>query len=122
MLQIEIEQSTGIAILSPDRKLTKDDFINATKVIDEHIDNSGKLNGLIIYTESFPGWSSFQALLSHLNFVKNHHHNISRVALVTDSAIGSFAENIIGHFIAAKVQHFSFAKMDEAKDWAASTN
>jgi hypothetical protein len=39
----------------------------------------------MIRTESFPGWESFGALVSHLKFVADHHRQIERIAAVTDS-------------------------------------
>ena len=86
MLLVEIDEASGIAVLEPSGPLSKDDFELAAKIIDPYIEKSGKLNGLIIHAESFPGWDSFAALSSHLSFVREHHKIISRVALSTDSA------------------------------------
>jgi hypothetical protein len=39
----------------------------------------------MIHTESFPGWESFGAFVSHLKFVGDHHRQIERIAAVTNS-------------------------------------
>jgi hypothetical protein len=75
------------------------------------------LNGLIIHTKSFPGWDSFAALLSHFRFVKEHHKKVSRVALSTDSALGTFAETVASHFVSAQIKLFSYLEFEQARNW-----
>ena len=117
MLTVEIDTPHNIAILSPDSALSEDDFERATDAIDKHIKATGQLNGLIIHTRSFPGWDSFAALCSHLKFVKDHHKVVARIAIVTDSRIGNFAESIATHFINSTIKLFPYSKMDEARQW-----
>ncbi len=117
MLTTTIDQANGIAILEPHGALSKDDFVTAAHIIDPYIGKQGKLNGLIIYTESFPGWDSFAALSSHLTFVKEHHKKINRIAFVTDSPIGSLAESIATHFVNAQIRSFPFEEIKQAKFW-----
>ena len=117
MLEISLDDKSKIVILKPNGALSQDDFKEVTKAIDPFIEKAGKINGVIIYTESFPGWDSFMSLLEHLKFVKEHHKKISNVAFVTDSAVGEFAENIGNHFVSAEVKHFSFNELEDAKRW-----
>ena len=117
MLNIEVDKVSGIATLSPDQALSENDFESAARVIDRYIETTGRLNGLIISTKAFPGWESFFALVKHLQFVKNHHNKISHIAIVTDSALGDFAEHLASHFIAANIKHFVFADLAGARNW-----
>jgi hypothetical protein len=117
MLTVEIDTTHHIATLSPDSALSVDDFKQASDVIDEHIEKTGQLHGLIIHSKSFPGWDSFAALCSHLKFVKDHHNLISNIAIVTDSRVGNFAESIATHFINSTIKLFAYSKMDEAREW-----
>jgi hypothetical protein len=119
MLTVEIDEANGIAILKPDGPLSKNDFESAAKVIDPYIEETNQLNGLIIYTKSFPGWDSFAALTSHLRFVKEHHKKIPRVAFSTDSVVGDFAEVIASHFVNAEIKLFSYQDLEQARKWAA---
>lgn len=117
MLSTKIDEANNIAILEPNGSLSKTDFESAVTIIDPYIEKIGQLNGLVIYTKSFPGWDSFAALFAHLRFVKNHHKKVSRVALVTDSVLGNFAEAIGGHFVNAEIKLFSYQNFEDAKLW-----
>ena len=120
MLNFQIDEKNGIAIFTPDEKLSADDFKSASNLIDPYIEQYKRLNGLIIYTESFPGWESFSGLVSHITFVKDHHKKIKRIALVTDSALGSLAESLSSHFVSAKIKVFEYSQLDSAKAWISS--
>ena len=117
MLKIEIDERNGIAVFSPDAKLSEVDFKSAAGVIDPYIEKNGRLNGLIISTQSFPGWESFAALLSHLRFVKEHHRKIAFVAFLTDSPVGSLAQRAASHFVSARVKTFKYGELASAKQW-----
>jgi SpoIIAA-like len=117
MLNIKLDSITGIAILRPEGALSEVDFDKAAGVIDPYIETHGKLKGLIICTQTFPGWKSFGSLVKHFKFVKNHHSKLSHVALVTDSELGDLAEKIAGHFISAKIKHFPYNQFSKAQNW-----
>lgn len=117
MLKINLIENDTIAILQPQDKLSVTDFINAARIIDPSILKHGKLKGLVLHLEEFPGWDSISALIQHLKFVHNHHKLISHVAVVTDSILGDFAEKIASHFIKAKIKNFDFDEINEAINW-----
>ena len=117
MLKANFIESEGIAILEPDGELSESDFKTAAKTIDPYIEKIGKLNGLIIHTRSFPGWDSFASFITHMKFVKEHHKRVSRIAFVTDSSIGSIAENIASHFVNAEIKSFAFSELEASKEW-----
>ncbi len=117
MLNTILNKDNGILILQPHGALKKEDFDNAVKVIDPFIEEYGKLNGIIIYTKSFPGWEDFAAFNRHLTFIKNHHKKIKKLALVTDSVVGDFGELLISHFVAATIKNFNFNNINDAKAW-----
>jgi len=119
MLSVKVDEKNLVATLQPEGPLSARDFESAAKTIDPLIEKSGKLNGVIIYTKSFPGWDSFAALVSHLRFVKSHHENVSRVALVTDSSLGKYAQPIASHFVKAEIRLFSYPDLEQATDWVA---
>ena len=117
MLNVNLREAKGIAILEPDGELSENDFKNAAEIIDPYIEKVGKLNGLIIHVRSFPGWDTFASFITHMKFVKEHHKKISRIAFVTDSSIGSIAENIASHFVNAEIKSFAFSELEASKKW-----
>ena len=122
MLTVTLNEKESIATLEPNGALCEDDFKIASEIIDPFIEEHGDLNGLIIYTESFPGWDSFTSLVKHLKFIKEHHKQISHIAFVTDSFVGTFSEHITSHFVNAEVKNFTFDKLEEAKNWIKTSN
>jgi hypothetical protein len=120
MLHVTLDKEKLLAVLEPDGALSKEDFDNAVSIIDPFIEESGKLNGIVIYTESFPGWEDFAALSRHITFIKNHHKKIARLAFVTDTAVIDYTKAIAAPFVEAEIKVFPFAQFDEAKVWVAN--
>jgi len=120
MLIVKFDEENLIVSIEPTGSLDVKDFQAAASTIDPFIEKCGQLNGLIIHTESFPGWDSFSALVNHLKFVKNHHALIKRIAFVTDSVVGTLAESMVAHFVDAQIKHFSYTEFDQAKQWIIS--
>jgi hypothetical protein len=117
MLNITLDKEKAIITLEPTEALSEEDFQTAVKVIDPFIVEHGKLTGLIIETESFPGWKDFAALVSHLKFIKNHHTKVKRLAFVMDSMIGGLSEHVTSHFVDAEVKSFPYGAHKEARAW-----
>ena len=117
MLDHELLLEQGILIVTPRGPLEETDFQALSDVVDPYIESKGKLNGLMIYTETFPGWNDFSGLVSHMKFVKDHQKFISKVAAVTDSGILSIMPGIADHFVKAEIRHFDFDDKDDAMEW-----
>lgn len=112
------DPATGILTLRPTAPLAAENFQKIAETVDPWIANNGKLKALIIEAAEFPGWDSFNAMLSHFHFVRDHHKQIRKVAVVTNSPMGSIAEKFASHFVAAEIKHFPGGEMGEARRWA----
>jgi len=117
MISFELLRDEGILVVEPKGTLEAADFAALTREVDPYIEKQGKLHGLLIQSKSFPGWGDFGALISHLTFIRDHHHNIERVAAVTDSAFLANAPRIAAHFVKAEIRHFDFSDRDAAMEW-----
>lgn len=117
MLTVKTDEVNHIAILEPDGPLSESDFRAAAKKVDLMIEKFGQLNGIVIHSKSFPGWESIAALTSHLQFIRDHHKKLSRVALVTDSIAAHLAEVFATHFVMAEIKIFSYEDFEEATHW-----
>ncbi|HEU5338126.1 MAG TPA: STAS/SEC14 domain-containing protein [Sulfuricaulis sp.] len=122
MIAHELRRDTGILIVSPQGPLEKSDFEMLAREVDPYIEEKGGLRGLMIQAKSFPGWHDFAALVSHFNFVKDHHQRIAKVAAVTDSGFLAILPSIAKHFVQAEVRHFDYGDKEKALKWLSSAN
>jgi hypothetical protein len=119
MVRSELLGEEGILLVTPDGPLEAADFERLTKEVEPFIAANGRLSGLLINAEFFPGWDSFGALLSHLRFVADHHRKIARIAVVTDSALLKVMPQIAEHFVQAEIKQFRSVEQDQALAWLA---
>jgi hypothetical protein len=117
MIEYTLDKTNAILHIQPKASLEQADFEQLAKAVDPFIAGTGDLAGLIVETPAFPGWSSFGAFAAHLRFVKDHHKHIKKIALVTDSALGNVAENLVTHFISAEIKQFPASELNAAKQW-----
>ena len=80
MTHFELLRDRGILVVTAHAPLEKADFEQLAKEVDPFIASKGKLTGVMICAEAFPGWENFEAFVSHVKFVANHHRQIERVA------------------------------------------
>jgi hypothetical protein len=119
MLEFELNKNSGVLVLKPHGPLSADDFAAVTETINTYIENTGDLNGVMIYAKSFPGWENFGGLMSHLKFVRDHHKHIKKLATVSDSRALTIMPKIAEHFINAEARHFDSADLYAAEVWLA---
>jgi len=117
MISITYDESTASVLLEPHGSITIHDILSARRVIDGHLMQEDEVLSLIIYSESFPGWYSFEAFLEHMKFVKDHHQHIRAVAIVSDSVFTNIAKTLAQHFIKADIKQFAFSELNKAKSW-----
>ena len=117
MINVFLDPKTGIAEIEPTDKLSKDDFVSVVKEIDPYIESNSSLRGILILSETFPGWDSFSSLIEHIKFIGNHHEHIGKVALCTDSVAGNLADHLASHFVSANIKSFSFKEIQTARAW-----
>ena len=114
---MNIEMLDNACVVEPQGALSKDDFVAIAAKVDPVIESQGQLDGLIIKTRDFPGWEGFSDMVEHFRFVRNHHQQIKKVALVTDAKVADVFPSVAKHFIRAEVKHFDYDEFDDAVDW-----
>ena len=75
------------------------------------------LTGILICARSFPGWASFDAMLSHLKFIADHHRQIERIAAVTESGSLKSLSRLASHLVAPDIKVFGVEAEDRALVW-----
>ncbi|WP_426700134.1 STAS/SEC14 domain-containing protein [Rhodanobacter sp. Col0626] len=121
-IRIALDSEAGILVLEPvaGKALSEDDFEAVGKTISSYLGDHDRLRGVLIYSRQFPGWQSVGALFAHLKFVNSVHDKISKIALVTSSPMGTFADHILDPLMLAKVRKFEYDQRDEAMSWLQS--
>ena len=114
MIEFELLRDRSILLITPSAPLEKEDFEQLAKEVDPFIASKGKLVGLMIHTQLFPGWESFGAFVSHLKFVSDHHRQIERIAAVTNSGFLKIMPRIASHFVQAEIKRFDFSEKDQS--------
>ncbi len=122
MIEHELDASQSILYLRPKSALAAEDFAEVAQLVDPHIEETGGLAGIIIEVSSFPGWQDFRAFVAHVRFVQDHHRQVKKVALVTDSPFGDIAEHLASHFVSAEIKHFRAADVEAAREWILATS
>ena len=117
MIHVELLRERNILVITPDGPLEKADFERLASEIDPVIASSGKLAGVMVCAGAFPGWRSLDAFTSHLKFIADHHRQIERIAVVTDSAFLKLMPHIAELFVRPKVRHFDSVEKDRALAW-----
>jgi len=119
MIEHELLAEQGILVIRPTKRLEEDDFAALADSIDPYIEQHGKLRGLLIQAERFPGWQGVEGLISHIRFVKDHHKSIERVAVISDNPILTVLPKMASVVVNAKVKHFDTGERDAALGWLA---
>lgn len=116
MIESHLSES-GILTIKPLAALETADFHQIAFTVNAWLERSKRLHGILIDAPAFPGWKDFTALTAHLRFVRDHHREISRVALVTDTAAMALLPKLARHFVGAELRHFSVRQRAAAVKW-----
>lgn len=118
MLNHEVRRDDGILVLKPEGPLAVADFATLASHDDAYLEQHGALRGVLIHENALRGWNDFGALLARLQFIKQRHRLIEKVAVVADSGFATVVPFIASHFIRAQVKHFDRAHDENAAwDW-----
>jgi hypothetical protein len=117
MLNLELLPGRKILVVTPNGPLEKEDFGQLNRAVDPIIAADGKLGGILIHAESFPGWENFPAFLSHLRFISDHHRKIERIAVVTDGPLLKAVPEIAALFVEPEIKQFGIDQKEQALAW-----
>ena len=120
MLNHKLLLPEGILILEPKERLEAADFEGLAREIDPYITEHGKLPGLMIRAEAFPGWVNLEAFLAHMRFIASHHQKLQRLAVVSDSSLLAELPKFAAHLVQTEVKHFPESAYEDALEWLGS--
>ncbi|GAA5483595.1 STAS/SEC14 domain-containing protein [Haloferula sargassicola] len=108
-----------VLVLRPSGPISKEDIAAVREKVDALLASGGHLAGVLIEAPGFPGWHDFGAMSSHLSFVREHHRDVPRVAIVSDSRFLAALPKLARHFVQAEFHHFAAGETEAALAWAA---
>lgn len=116
-LAITMDKENNILTLEPQGVLTETDFETLSKIVDPYLAEGNALKGLMIKSKNFPGWDSLTAIKGHINFIKQHHEKIDKLAFVTDSSLIDVMKTIAGVLVHPTIKEFKYNASEEAYKW-----
>ncbi len=119
MITIEFHADRYVE-LRPEGALTEDDFEKLRDAFEGFINEHDGVPNLLIRPHGIPRWASPEAMKKHLQFVKEHHRLISKIALVGDLGPLAVVPTLADLFVAPSVRHFPADKVDAAREWLKS--
>jgi hypothetical protein len=122
MLAYHLDESTGIVELRPRGRLEARDFASLALTVDGYLEDHGKLRGVVVEVDHFPGWDDWDAIGAHLRFVRQHLPRIERVALVTDNPWLEPLPEVLNLITPVEVRRFPAERRGEAFAWVATAH
>src|SRR5438874_13689789 len=117
MVRFELLRDRRILLITPEGPLQRADFERLAKEIDPFIAANGKLVGVMIHAESFPGWKIFGAGVSHLKFIADHHLQIEPIAAVTNRGCLKIVPRTASHVVQARIRSSDLSANEYALVW-----
>lgn len=99
-------------------KLTKESYETFAPVVDQLIEEHGKLR-ILFEMHDFHGWTA-GAVWEDMKFDFEHWKDIERLAIVGESKWEQDMAVFCKPFTLAKIKYFDHSKLEEAKAWLAS--
>lgn len=121
MLDFELLSDEGILHVSPTSPMLVRDFVQLTEVVDRYLTTHEHLNGIVISTDTLPGWEDFTAQVTLLQFLRDHHRQIRKIAVLSAEPLNDILPPIAAHFAAAEIRQFAPGQEQQACDWMQST-
>ena len=115
--EFTLDKAHGVVRVTITEALSSDDFHRLSEAVDRWLEQGNSLEGLLIQARKFPGWEDLGSLISHIEFIRDHHRKVQKVALVADGAVAGILPAIGDHFVKAQVRGFDSDEKDAALHW-----
>lgn len=109
-----------VLVVRPGGPIAREDVATLTRTVDDYLADHPKIAGVMVETQTFPGFASVGAFADYARFIADHHARVRRVAPVTDSALAPIAEFMANHVVGVEMRHYAFAEGAAALAWLRS--
>ena len=117
-ISVRLDEQTGTVVVEAEAPLRGADFDALAATVDPWLATHEAVAGIVFHARTVPGWENVTGLRRHLQFVREHHRRVRRVALAVDGMLPSIAPAVAGRLVAPEVRHFAYAAFDDAIAWA----
>lgn len=121
MLAYHLNSQTGIVELRPRGPLEAHDATSLSLTVNSYIEDHGRLRGVLLELEHFPGFDDWDAVAAHVRFLREHLPHIDRLALVTDNPWLEPLPDVMRLLTPLEVKRFPHDKRGDAFAWIASS-
>ena len=120
MLAYHLNPQTGIVELRPRGPLEAHDFTSLSLTMNTYIEDHGKLRGLLLELDRFPGFDDWDAVAAQLRFVREHLPKVDRIALLTDNPWLEPLPDVLRLVTPLEVRRFPPERRGDAFAWIVS--
>lgn len=117
-LEHYLDEQSGVLTVEIYGPLTSENFEIMAQSVDSWVEKRGELRGLVLHVKEFPGWENLGSFLSHLEFVKEHHRKIRRVAFAADGVVPNIMSKLAMQFMDAEIKTYKYDQLRRAQGWA----
>ncbi|MDB2414218.1 STAS/SEC14 domain-containing protein [Rickettsiales bacterium] len=116
MLSITITTSDNLIEVTVSNKLQTRDFKELADHVDALIKKYGNIR-ILINAMAFDGWESVKAAEEHFCFVKKHHKDVERIAVIASHSWQHWLVAMARVFVHPKIEVFDVDQITKAKEW-----
>ncbi|MEH6527676.1 MAG: STAS/SEC14 domain-containing protein [Sneathiella sp.] len=116
MITVEKEKTGNILRAEVAGKIEVEDWDNVLKAIDPIVAEKGTVR-LFLDASDFAGWKDLDAARAHFTFVKLHHENVDRIALIVDHHWQGWLAGIAEIFVDTEIRTFEEDQKEVAESW-----
>jgi len=120
MLAYHLNPETGIVELRPRGPLEAQDFTSLWLTMKSYIEDHGRLRGLLLELDRFPGFDEWDAIAAQIRFVRRNLPKVDRIALLTDNPWLEPLPDVLRLLTPLEVKRFPLERRGDAFAWIVS--
>lgn len=117
MITQRFNSQDHILTICPEGKITPEDIQGLENKMDLLLRKYGKLNGVLLDLKEVPFWNGFKSFMAHMRFIKAHHKDIDRLAVVTSKHFLGLIPWMADYFTTADLKYFKENERNLAFIW-----
>jgi len=120
LLAYHLNPETGIVELRPRGPLEAQDFTSLWLTMKSYIEDHGRLRGLLLELDRFPGFDDWDAIAAQIRFVRRNLPKVDRIALLTDNPWLEPLPDVLRLLTPLEVKRFPLERRGDAFAWIVS--